>query len=374
MSLMAKLVELGQEAEQRRAEIEAARVLPDDLVQKLKETAVLKLWVAQKYGGQQAPVSALTNAVQTLAYYEGSLAWVAMVTGTGALISGYLDEANGEAIFGRWDAMTGGWAAPAGKAKRVEGGLRVTGRWGWGSGTTHCTTVAGGVMILAEGEKPRPALACFESEDVVWHDNWHVNGLQGTASGDYEVVDCFVPDGRWLPFPLQKAAVDSPLYRVSFYGALAAGVASVALGLAQRALDEVRQLGLTKKPAMARRTLSEKPIVQYQLAEATARYEAANAFLAAAIAENWTAAQQTIPLAETKNRLRMAATHAVTEAAQVVDWAYKTGGGSTIWNGVKLQELQRDMQIVTQHGLIAPSNYEMVGRVAFGLPFNEWLL
>lgn len=45
-----------------------------------------------------------------------------------------------------------------------------------------------------------------------------------------------------------------------------------------------------------------------------------------------------------------------------------------VWDGVKLQELHRNMAVATQHGLIAAAMWEMIGKVAFGLPFNEWLL
>ena len=370
------LISIAKEAETRRLEIEQSLNLPKDLVDRLKESGILRLWVSQRDGGLESDLKSLTGVVQLLAYYEGSLSWVAMVTGTGSLISGYLDDQVGPEIFGRPDAMSGGWAAPAGRAKKVDGGLTVTGRWGWGSGTTHCTTIAGGVMIAPSmaDEKPSAGLALFDPKDVTWHDNWQVNGLHGTASGDYEVSQLFVPDGHWIPFPVTKPVVDKPLYRVSFFGALAAGVASAGLGLAQRALDEIKKLGLTKKPAMARKTLAEKEVVRYQLAEIESRFLAAEAFLNKAIDLNWAEAQLGFPSVKTKGQLRMAATHAVREAAAVVDWAYKIGGGSTIWNGVKLQELQRDMNVVTQHGLIAPSNFELLGKVGFGLPVNEWIL
>ncbi|MFK7805623.1 MAG: acyl-CoA dehydrogenase family protein [Anaerolineae bacterium] len=370
------LVSIGHDAESRRPEIEADMNLPPDLVNRLKSSGLLRLWVSERDGGSQSDLKSLTQAVQTLAYYEGSISWVGMVTGTASLISGYLDADSGEKIFGRSDAMVGGWAAPAGRAKRVDGGLIVSGRWGWGSGTTHCTTVSGGVMIAPSEPdgKPMSGLAMFAPKDVHWHDNWQVNGLHGTASGDYEVADLFVPDNHWISFPVTKPVVDAPLYRLSFFGALAAGVASVGLGLAQRALDEIKQLGLTKKPAMARKTLSEKEIVRYQLAETESRYLAAAAFLEQAIDQNWSEAQQGTPSVKAKGQLRMAATHAVKESAIVVDWAYKIGGGSTIWDGVKLQELQRDMSIVTQHGLIAPSNFELLGKVSFGLPVNELVI
>jgi len=125
---------------------------------------------------------------------------------------------------------------------------------------------------------------------------------------------------------------------------------------------------------MAQKTLSEKAFIQFQLAATEAKYQAAKAFLEKAVIANYEAAKVGIPNIETKNLLRMAATYTVTASAEVVDWCYKIGGGSTIWNSVKLQELQRDMLVVTQHGLVAPSNNEMIGKVAFGLRFNPWLL
>lgn len=369
------LIRVGKKAESRKVEIEQLRVLPNDLAAELKSTGVLRLWVNKANGGLQSDIRSLIHAVQTLAYYNGSLAWIASVTGTGSLISGYLQKNISKAIFGDKDAMLGGFAAPVGRAKKVDGGLLVNGRWGWGSGTAHCSTVIGGIMINGtDNQPPIPAIALFHPKDVEWHDTWDVNGLKGTGSGDYEVKKVFVPDGRWLYFPVQKSQVDAPLYRVSFYGALAAGVAAVGLGLAQRALAEIKALGLTKKPVMARKTLSEKAIVQFQLAEINAKYAAAKAFLEQAAMENYEVAKTKIPDIHTKNSLRMAATHAVTTSSEVVDWCYKIGGGSTIWNSAKLQELQRDMSVVTQHGLVAPSNNEMIGKVAFGLKFNPWLL
>ena len=369
------LITLGKKAEERRNEIEAKGNLPKDIAAALKQTGVLRLWVAKAYGGEEADLLALINAIQTLAYYNGSVAWVASVTGTGSLTSGYLQPDFAQEAFGAADAMLGGFAAPVGKAKRVDGGLLVNGRWGWGSGTANCSTVIGGIMIQGEKEQPpMPAVALFYPKDVEWHNTWQVNGLRGTGSGDYELKDIFVPDGRWIYFPVQKSVIDAPLYRVSFYGALAAGVSAVGLGFAKRALDEIKQLGLTKKPVMARKTLSEKAVVQFQLAEKEAKYQAAKAFLEKAATDNFEAAKTGIPDIHTKNLLRMAATHVVTASAEVVDWCYKIGGGSTIWNSVKLQELQRDMLVLTQHGLVAPSNNEMIGKVAFGLRFNPWLL
>ena len=76
----------------------------------------------------------------------------------------------------------------------------------------------------------------------------------------------------------------------------------------------------------------------------------------------------------TKSKLRLAASYAVQESVEVVETAYKIGGGSSIWDGVKLQELLRDIHVVSQHGMVSDNNIEIAGRVEFGLDVNEWLL
>ena len=293
-------------------------MLPKDLVDELKQTGILRLWVAKAYDGQESDVLSLIEAVQELAYYNGSLAWVACVTGTGSLVSVYLGQSEAANVFGAPDAMLGGFAAPTNRATKVDGGLQISARWGWGSGTTHCTAVIGGVMIASpDSERPIPAVALFELKDVIWHDTWNTNGLKGTGSGDYEVKDVFVPDGRWLTFPVTKAVIDAPLYRVSFNGALAAVVSSVGLGLAKRALDEIKLLGQTKKPVMARKTLAEKPIVQYELAQAEAKYRSAKAFLEESATTIYNLAKSGNPDIEAKNLFRMASTHAAAQSAEV---------------------------------------------------------
>lgn len=369
------LISLGKKAESRREEINSLRNLPDDLALELKQTGILRLWVAKAYGGMEKDLKSLPQAIQTLAYHEACTAWVATVTGTGSLISGYLQEHVGKELFGDSLAMLGGFASPVTRAKRVEGGIQLSGRWAWGSGTPHCSIIIGGTMVMEEGrDKPIPAVAMFDPKDVEWFDNWQVNGLQGTASGDYAVKDLFVPDGKWLPFPVTRSTVDSPLYKVSFLGALATGVASVGLGLAHRALDEIKLLGQSKKPSMTKRTLADRPVIQYQLGEIEARYLAAKALLDHAIDQNWETACKGESSVEDRAMLRKAASYAGQVATEVVDWAYKTGGGSSIWNQVKLQELQRDMQVVSQHALISPNMYEVLGKIAFGGKVNKWRL
>lgn len=374
-SILPQLEAIGKAAEKRRVEIETQRKIPNDIIQQLKSSGVLRLWIARAYGGHQAHVLDLLEAIHTLAFYNGSIAWIAAVTGTASLASGYVNPQTAQTIFGAEDAMTGGWAAPAGKAKKVEGGLLVSGKWHWGSGIAHCSHILGGVLIQSEKDRPpRSAIAYFNPKAVQLIDNWQVLGLKGTNSIDYQVDQYFVPDDHWIYFPVQKAEIDDTLYRFSFLGALASGVASVGLGLARRAIDEILILGKSKIPNGARKTLSERPAVHEKIGQIEAQYQSAKLYLEKAVEKNWQEANHSRISLQSKSELRLAASFAVQSAVQIVQTAYQIGGGSSIWDGVKLQELLRDINVVSQHGLVAATNIEIAGRTAFGLPVNEWLL
>ena len=364
---MRTLGEVAASASTRAGEIEELRRLPTDLVADLASTGVFKLWVPDVYGGQQAHLCAGLDAIETVAYHDGSTGWCVMIAATTGLCAGFLPVEHAQAIYGPADAITGGFAMPAGTATRVDGGLRVDGRWSWGSGTDHCTSICGGVRIV-DSDPPRFPIVFFDAADVELLDTWRVAGLKGTASGDYTVRGVFVPEGRWVePLAQLEPRVDSPLYRVSFLGALAIGVATVSVGLGRRAIDELVALG-AKVPSGSSRSIAERPVVQAQIAEADAAVRSARAFLHAAAEECWDAAAAGGPPSAEHRRLqRLAATNAVARATHAVDLCYHAGGGASIFESHPLQRVFRDAHVATQHGMVAPRTLETLGRMQFGL-------
>ena len=380
--MTATLERVAREAGDRAAEIESLRRLPRDLVDRLASTGVFRTWVPAHYGGVAGDVAALLDAIELVAFHDGATGWCVMIGGTTALVSGFLPPAFTEEIYGPADAVTGGFAMPAGTAVPVDGGLRVTGRWAWGSGTTHCTWIGGGVRVVDGSGAPAPLpdgtaapFVFFDRRDVELLDTWHTMGLRGTGSGDYRVDGAFVPHGRWVSVaPQPEPVVDEPLYRFSFLGALAAGVASVAIGLARRALAELVALG-KKQPSGSSRALAERPAVQAQLADAEASVRGARALLRETVDECWSAARERGGLSDEQKRLlRLAATHAVMRCTAAVDTCHAAGGGTAVYEASALQRVFRDAHVASQHAMVAPRTLESLGRAAFGLPTSaaQW--
>jgi indole-3-acetate monooxygenase len=129
---------------------------------------------------------------------------------------------------------------PNGSADRVTGGYRVSGRWTFGSGSTHADVIFGG-CIVTEGGRPvvergapvqRIMLAPATDFEII--DTSHSTGLAGSGSNDYATKDLFVPDAHTLasdPTPTRSA----PLY--CYFGMFLASWHGIALGLARRAID-----------------------------------------------------------------------------------------------------------------------------------------
>jgi alkylation response protein AidB-like acyl-CoA dehydrogenase len=365
---------LGRRADERAQEIEDLRRLPDDLAAGLRDAGFGRALAPTEVGGGEWTVAEAVDAIEALAYFDGATAWCGMIAATTSLIGGHLPEAWAERIYGDPGAHTGGFAAPVGQAVIDGDELVVSGRWQWGSGTHHCTWIGGGAVVVDGSGSPvalpdgtRAPFVLFPAEEVTFHDTWHVAGLQGTGSGDYSVEGLRVPAGRWVQVG-GEPRVERTLYRFSFFGALAVGIAAVGLGLARRAVDELVELAGGKRPQGSSKTLAERPTVQAALAEADATRRAARLLLDHTIADAWEAASAGGDAGRSKVALRQAATHATTTAAAVVDACYTAAGGAAVYRSSPLQRVFRDVHVATQHAMVAPRTMEIVGRARFGLP------
>ncbi len=370
------------ELRSRTEEIEQHRTLPRDLVDSLTNAGLFRFWVPAEYGGAQVPVETGLDTFIELARHDAATGWCTFIANTTALLAAFMEPDQARAVFGRPDAITGGFAQPMGRARVVDGGLLVTGRWQWGSGTQHCTMVGGGVLIVGDDGAPaarpdglRGAFAFFDPSDVEFLDTWHVVGLRGTGSCDYAVTDAFVPEGRWADMGNRVRRVDAPLYRFSFYGLLAAGVACTAIGIADRAVEEFKALAAVKTPQNSSRVLAERPSAQDDVARAEATVRSASAFLHDAMGDAWESASGGDELSDDQRRMiRLANTDATQRCADTVNRLYRSAGGEAVYERCPLEKLMRDVNVATQHAMTAERTYELVGRIALGLPTETSLL
>jgi len=374
---------LAADIRERAEQIERERRLPAPLVQAMTAAGLFRMCVPRVLGGVEAEAATIIRAIEVIAQADGSAGWCAMIGATSGVISAYLPEDAAREIYaGSPDLVTGGVFAPQGKAIVCGGGYRVSGRWGFASGCEHCGWLMGGCVVLADGTPrllphgaPDARLMLFPASDARVIDTWTASGLRGTGSHDIAVADLFVPSQRSVSLITDRPRQPGPLYTFPVFGLLALGIAGVALGIARSAIDALTELASAKTPTGSRKRLAERPVIQMQVADAEAQLRAARAFLFEAVDDAWRGALAQAALSTQQRAvLRLAATHATTSAAKVVDLMYNAGGGSSVYATSPLQRQFRDIHVVTQHMMVAPPTYELTGRLFLGVDTDVSML
>ena len=109
------------------------------------------------------------------------------------------------------------------------------------------------------------------------------------------------------------------------------------------------------------------------IGEGEAILGSSRAFLRQSASSAWESAQKTsaqkkraLPTEE-RIILRLAATHAIRMAAQVVDLAYNLCGSDAIFETNPIQRQFQDIHVITQHGQGRLAHYETAGQYFLGL-------
>jgi alkylation response protein AidB-like acyl-CoA dehydrogenase len=357
--------EFAPEIRAAAAHAELARRQSPELMSRLAAAGLFGMCVPRELGGSELSASDMVRVIEEVSRADGATGWCVMIGATTGVLAASLPEPFAREIYGANPrVITGGAAAALGKARAVDGGHRVTGRWPFASGCQHSEWLVGGTVI-DEGES---RLMFFARDQVEIHDTWFTGGLKGTGSHDVAVTDAFVPEGRSVLLG-GKPRCAGPLYQFPVFGLLALGVSAVTLGIARRAIDELVLLAGGKVPTGSARNLASRAVVQRQVGEAEAALRSARAYVYGAVEAAWKIAlrAESLPL-ETRADLRLAAANAAWSAARAVDLAYHAAGGTSVYDASPLSRCFRDVHVATQHIMVAQPIFEVIGRVTLGLP------
>ena len=366
---------------ERADEFEQARRLPRDVSDQFARAGFFRMCVPEAYGGLELPPMQTMQTVEAVAEADGSAAWCVFIGATSGSMLAYLPEDSAREIFATPETLLGGVFAPRGKAVAEDGGFRVNGRWQWGSGTENAQWVGGGCMVIRDGEPelmkngvPRSRMMLAPAEEIEFLDTWHVSGLSGTGSTDFAMNDLFVPESRAVGLT-GGIALERPLYAFPNFGLLAMGIASVSLGLARAAIDELVSIAGGKTPQGSARVLAARPAAQSDVSEAQALWRSSRAFFYEAVEGAWEAAVRDGRIGvEHKRDVRLATTHTTKSCAKAVDLMYTLGGGTSVYRTSPLQRIFRDVHVATQHMMVSHATLELTGRLFLGLETDTALL
>ncbi|AEM84359.1 acyl-CoA dehydrogenase family protein [Streptomyces violaceusniger] len=362
------------QAQAMAADSERERRLGPGLIDALRDSGLMRCGAPEALGAAQAPPAVSLECAETIARGDAATGWCVSIALTSSLLAAYLPEKGAAETFGDPRAIAAGVWAPRAKARPVDGGVVVSGRWSFCSGITHADYFFGGcVLDDGRGDKdgaPTLRAVGIPAEELRIVDTWHTSGLRATGSHDVVAEEVFVPAHRVLALD-DGPLIDAPLYRFPIYGYFALSIAAAALGNARGAIDDLMDLAGHKVATGSRRTLAEKATTQAAVGQAEAALRAARAFFYSAIDDAWQAACTADEVAlGLRTGLRLAAAHAARTSAEVVRAMYDLGGGSAVYESSPLQRRFRDATTATAHLQVSPATWETTGRILLGLPTN----
>ncbi len=374
---VARARELAPMIEAAGAKTEHDRKVPEEIMAALHGAELFRMLLPRSIGGGEATPLELMGVLEVVAAADGSVAWC-LGQGLGCSIAAaFLDRDAQLDVFSAPDAV-GAWGPPQGMAKAVktDGGYRSSGRWKYASGSPNVTWFGGhstvcdgdGVPLKGADGGPIRRTMIIPADRVKIHDTWHVIGLRGTGSDDYEVSGEFIPESHtfWRD-NLDELRETGPLYRIpllTFYGM---GFAAVALGIARASLDAFKHLAMEKVPHNRPNTLRESPVIQSQLAQAEGKLRSARAFLVEMIEETWDTIQTVGKTSlEQKAMLRIAITHASNQAREVTTDTYHAAGVTAVFEANPFERRLRDIFSVSQQGQAHLANFEFAGQALMG--------
>ena len=359
------------------AQAEAERRLPGELFAGLMDAGLFSIYTPRQFGGLELPLPEALQVVEEVSRHDGSTGWTVALGVANSLFTSVLSDPAAARVLGNGSALIAGAPAFGVQARRVDGGYRLTGRWGYNSGAPNATWIGAPAPIF-DGEAPRmgengPELVFtfLPPSDVQIIDTWYVTGLRASGTQDLYVEDVFVPDemtGRFSmpagPWPVRESPItDIPF--LTLFGVVQSP--PVCLGLARRAIEEFNQLALTKQGLFGPK-LSEQVQAQVGLARAEALVRSARTYWYDNIQATWDAATsgQEMTL-EDRAAVRIASLTAAENSVAATDLLYRLAGTSAIFQSSPLERCWRDVHTAAKHLQVQDGRWETAGRVLLGL-------
>lgn len=370
--MLVAIAELAPEIKARAAEIEAARRVPPDIVERLKSIGIFRMFVPRSHGGMELDFPAGMEIIKALARLDGSIGWISVVAGaSGLFVAAARPELYKRIYRDGPDTAICGSSQPGGTAERVADGYRVKGRWPFASGCTHADWI-GGFCIVTDNGKPVPGpqgkplfrVVALPAHDWEIEDTWHAAGLEGTGSHHVTLQERIVPDANF--FDLDAAPYQpGPLYQ-ALRQWLPLMHSAFTLGMAEGTFDELLALAHTGKQQLyATVPMRESETFQYDLGRISANLAAAQACQEVQAASHWGHA-----LAGTLNDEDLviegarSAAWLATTCVGIADACFVLAGSSAVYDSSPLQRRLRDLHVAAQHAHAQQRQYVDVGKLA----------
>ncbi|MFF0223288.1 acyl-CoA dehydrogenase family protein [Streptomyces sp. NPDC004629] len=365
----------------RARETEQLKHMHPDNLEDLTQAGVFKLTLPKSHGGYEAGPREMTEVLAQIARGCASTSWICSIISASNLWLALLPDESANEILATPDLRCTGLIAPTGKARSVDGGVRLSGTFMWNTGGIHSQYLWLVGMLGTDGS-PSPIACLVPTEEVELFQTWDASGMSGTATNKVVAEDVFIPQERVVSvatlatgqFP-QRQFSGNPYYNRSMVQVFLVMSAPTMLGMARGAMD----VYLEKLPSrgITYSTYSkagEAALTHHQVATAQLHLDTAELMMRALedlLLSSWNKEASLADRIKTRAWLG----HIARNAKACVNTLFEASGGSAIQHASDIQRYFRDANSLNLHALIQPtSSDELYGRHLCGLEPNTTLV
>jgi alkylation response protein AidB-like acyl-CoA dehydrogenase len=370
-------------------EIERERRLPQPVVREMERGGIFGMAMPRAWGGPELDPMTQFRVIEALAMVDGSVGWCAMINCDGGYVTAFLDQDVARAMYPDISVATAATVTPAGRAQRVPGGYRLSGRFPFTSGCHHCEWAWVGCTVIDEDRQlvtldgvpqTRQCLVRISQCEIL--DTWYTTGLRGTGSNDLAVDGVFVEAERTFSFQDEGLIKRSgALYAFPYM--YVAKASAPALGIARHVIDLL--INTTSHRAARRYTIGQRVeppklirddvFIQEVVGRAETMLTSVRAYQFEVIGDLWaTLVAGENPTATQIARVTTIHTYVMGACADVVQLVCKAAGGTAVYQSGPYDRCLRDILTMNQHLAASLRTYEMAGRQLLGLEPLRWLL
>jgi 3-hydroxy-9,10-secoandrosta-1,3,5(10)-triene-9,17-dione monooxygenase len=386
-AMIARAETLVPQLRERASRTEELRHLPPETERELHEAGLFRILQPKRVGGSEFDYVALVDFADVIGRADASVAWNLVNLASHHWMLGMFDPYAQDLIWSKDPdtLIASSFVFPAGRAKKVDGGYRLRGRWPFSSGvdSSEWNMLAGVVASDDEADGIEYRIFLLHGSDYKISDTWNASGLRGTGSNDVEVNDVFVAEAMTLAVadlaggPTPGSAVNpNALYALPVFSLFPYVLSGVALGNAQACLDDYVGVARHRASTYNRTRLSDLQSTQIKIAQASAKIDAARLIMRATCIDAMADARRGhIPDMAAKTKARRDGAYSVNLCTEAVALLFSASGARGLFTAGALQRQFRDAHAINSHIAFsfdaAGTNY---GRVALDLPSENLTL
>ena len=343
---------------ERAAAVDNLREMLPASVAELKSAGTARLFQPARFGGCEAGLSSGVDALAAVGRGCGSTAWCMVQHVTHNFMLSHWPDQGQRDIWGDDPTrfVSGIFIPACGRARSVEGGYVLSGRWPLMSGVNTSDWCLLAALVDGDGAETHRYFA-LPRDQVEIVDTWHAVGLKGSASNDVTVAEAFVPGHRTLSIAHLKGGASpgnaintSPLYRTPSYCIFGVYISAALLGIAEAGLELYLDGARNRVALVWRQKVGGYPTQQVKVAEASAAVAAARQLLLAICDEaGGIAARDGLPSDEQRAKFRSHAAFAGRLASRAVGLLWDAGASSSVYSDNPMSRIYRDISVAGRH-------------------------